>query len=193
MADNVAKGWFKVPGIREVGDRSLDEQMIGLEFGLQECAGKTVLDLGCAEALISREFAKAGATRVLGIEKVSQALDVAREVCASYPQIEFLCVNLERYMPANPEPEQFDIVLALGIAHKPKNPERALRWAASCTRDLLLFRPPGYAIDGWFKSKHSEQRCHSPTVLTDCGFEQERVIRGVRNEQVEYWRRRSPR
>jgi SAM-dependent methyltransferase len=185
------RGWFQVPGIKPLGDRSLSEQMIGLEFALIEAKGKTVLDIGCAEALITLEFAKAGAAKVVGIEKVAPAIALGRTLCAGYPQVELMECNLVKHIDANPSPQQFDIVLALGIAHKPKDPAAALCWAARSASSLLVFRPPGYEVDGWFKSKHSDNVCHGPSILTGEGFVQERRIEGAHGEHVEYWRRQS--
>jgi 2-polyprenyl-3-methyl-5-hydroxy-6-metoxy-1,4-benzoquinol methylase len=68
------KGWLSVPGIREHADRTLAEQMLGLDKAVAECKGKRVLDLGCAEGLIGLEFAKAGAVNVVGIESLQTTL-----------------------------------------------------------------------------------------------------------------------
>lgn len=184
-------GWFVVPGIRECADRTLAEQMIGLDQALRECKGRTVLDLGTAEGLIALEFAKAGASRVVGIEKVKAALNIAEKVCEG--RVELIHANLERWMPEHPQPEQFDIVLALGIIHKPRNPEHALRWAVASAKDLFVFRPPGYEVDGYFESKRTMEHVHAPTVLRQEGFSEEARIEGAHGEHVEYWRRISPR
>lgn len=183
------KGWFQVPGIRPAGDRSLQEQVMGLAPALAEAKGKTVLDLGCAEGMIAREFALAGAADVHGIELLQTHLDVARKVVKGVPRVHFTCAHLADYVMENPEPGQYDIVLALGIIHKLDDPGMPLAWAARAARELLLFRAPAKATDGVVRSKFSQKTCNVPAVMKAHGFVEEQLIPGVRGEAVQYWRR----
>lgn len=190
---NTGKGWFSVPGIRENADRTKEEQMLGLERGLAEAKGKSVLDLGCAEGVITAEFIKAGAARAVGIELLDTHLAIARQVCAGMP-VEFIFQHLKDYAVAHQPPEQFDIVLALGIIHKMEYPEPVLRWAAESCADLFLFRAPAMKLrnaDGSYiiKSKHSRLEVNVPKVMVEMGFKNEGTVDGVRGEAVEYWRR----
>lgn len=190
MVDLVNKGWLKVPGIRPMGDRTLEEQMLGLDPALAEAKGKTVLDLGCAEGLIGREFARAGATRVLGIELLKSHLEVARKACKGFREMEFVCAHLGAYIAqVGAEIEQFDIVLALGIIHKLDDPAIPLVFAARSARSLVCFRAPAHAYDGVVKAKHSGKVCNVPEIMTREGFVDEKLIKGVRGEAVQYWRR----
>lgn len=205
MVDLVNKGWLKVPGIRPMGDRTLEEQMLGLDPALAEASGKTVLDLGCAEGLIGREFAKAGATRVLGIELLKSHLEVARKACKSFKQMEFVCAHLGYYIAASCDQneagsdgydfkvgvprETFDIVLALGIIHKLDDPAVPLVFAARSARSLVCFRAPAHASDGVVTAKHSKKTCNVPDIMEREGFVEEKLIPGVRGEAVQYWRR----
>ena len=183
-------GWFSIPGVHEQAERTLEDQLLGLEAALASCAGKTVLDLGCAEAMISREFAKAGASRVVGIETADWSVELAKVVCGGFKVVEIIHANLNDYMRRNAVPEKFDIVLALGIVHKLPDMEAGLRWSASCAKSLYLLRPPGYAgQDGWFRNKRDTHRVHAPTVLKDEGFCETSRVSGAHNEHVEYWRR----
>ena len=184
----MTKGWFKVPGIRPEGDRTLDEQMMGLAPGLAECKGKTVLDLGCAEGMISREFALAGAGEVVGIELLDSHLEVARKVCAGL-RVHFVCAHLDDYIAAQGKIVQHDIVLALGIIHKIPDPVVPLRFAARSAKDLLLFRAPANATNGIVCSKYFGRPCNVPEIMKEEGFTEERLIPGVRGEAVQYWRR----
>lgn len=190
---NEEKGWISVPGIRSHADRTLEEQMQGLESAVAECKGKTVLDLGCAEGMIGREFARAGAIDVLGIEILESHLHIARKACEKeMPPMRFECAHMDDWIDAHPKPEQFDIVLSLGIAHKVKDPNTVLRFSCQSAKDLLCFRAPGHAWDGWFAAKHSGARVHFPTVMEKCGFKLEKHVPGARGEGVEYWRRQRP-
>lgn len=187
----MSKGWLRVPGIRPDGDRTLEEQMMGLAPALEECRGKTILDLGCAEGLIGREFARAGASSVLGIELLESHLEVARKACAGYPQMRFICSNLLTYIErlSGQKPQQFDIVLALGIIHKLPDPGVPLRFAAQSARELLIFRAPAKATDGITRSKFTKTPCNVPVVMREEGFVEEALIPGVRGEAAQYWRR----
>ena len=184
------KGWLKVPGIRPDGDRTLEEQMLGILPALLECAGKSVLDLGCAEGLIGAEFAKAGASRVVGIELLETHLQVARLACKDIKNISFICANLAEWIAHHEEPEQFDIVLALGIIHKLRDPAVPLEFAARSAKSLVLFRAPAHETDGRIYSKHGGTECNVPQVMKRCGFVEEKKIAGVRGEAVQYWRRK---
>lgn len=188
-----AKGWLKVPGIRPFGDRSLEEQMKGLDRALAECKDKTVLDLGCAEGLIGLEFAKAGAKQVLGIELLESHLQIARKACKGWPQMQFVRSHLGEYMLANPQPQQFDIVLALGIIHKLDEPGVLLNWAARSAKTLLCFRAPAHTEkkgdDYFVKSKFTDARCNVPATMRKHGFVDEGIFVGVRGEAVQYWRK----
>ena len=189
MIDANEKGWFRIPGIRPDGDRTLEEQMIGLAPALEEARGKTVLDLGCAEGLIAREFARAGASRVVGIEMLASHLEVARAVCKDVPQVRFICAHLGDFIAARESIRTFDIVLALGIIHKLRDPEVPLRFAAQSAASLMLFRAPAKATNGNVASKHTGITCNVPRIMAAEGFAEERLIPGVRGEAVQYWRR----
>jgi predicted RNA methylase len=168
--------------------------MLGIAPALEECRGRTVLDLGAAECAIAKEFAKAGASRVFAIESLEAHLAVAREYCADTPQVEMQQAYLQTWIEEHPNPERFYCVLALGIIHKIGDPGWALRWACQSCSDLLLFRAPAHAWNGWVTAKHrtmgeSRSRCHVPSVMEAEGFYFSRKIEGARGEAVEYWRR----
>jgi SAM-dependent methyltransferase len=185
--DPCSKGWLKVPGLRPKGDRTLAEQMLGLAPALAFARGKSVLDLGCAEGLIALEFARAGAVRVLGVELLASHLEVARAVCKGQAGMEFRCAHLDDYARAHPEPERFDIVLALGIIHKLPNPKVPLDFAARSAGTLVCFRAPALANDGVVFSKHTDVGVNVPKTMRGHGFREGETIPGVRGEAVQYW------
>jgi hypothetical protein len=127
---------------------------------------------------------------VLGVESLESHLVIARELCSGLGNVHFIRAYLQDYIPEHEPPEQFDIVLALGIIHKLHDPVIPLRWAAKSTRSLLLFRAPAHAWKGIVASKHTGVKCHVPSVMEEEGFTLERHIPGARNEGVEYWRRK---
>jgi SAM-dependent methyltransferase len=188
---DVEKGWFSIPGIRERADRTIEEQTGGLARALAEAKGKTVLDLGCAEGAISLEFAKAGAYRVIGLEVLEPHLEVARKYCAGWPQVEFVNAHLAEWAEAHPEPDPFDMVLALGVIHKLSRMEPVLRWAAKSCTDLFCFRSGAMGEgDYMVVNKRKSDRLNLPEVMRSCGFRDEgRVMHGPKREIVHYWRR----
>ena len=184
----MAKAWFKLPG--KAGDRTLAEQSLALAPALAECAGKRVLDLGCAEGFISLEFAKAGAIRVLGIERETDHFEAAQSlVFEGLCALKFKQWNIKQSDPG--KPLDYDIVLALGIIHKLEFPERGLRWAARSAKELLLLRSGRGSVNGIIKSKYYAHTCDSAAVMQEEGFTLEKTVDGPvgRNEPVEYWRR----
>ena len=184
------KGWFIIPGVQH-GDRTVEQQQQGLQDALAEARGKTVLDLGCAEGLLSIEFAKAGAVEVHGIELLADHLAVARSISKGYPQISYRQGHLDDLALSEPTPKQFDIVLALGVIHKPHDPNVPLRYAIDSTRNLLLLRAPAKARLGQIYSKFTSKYADVPAVMKKSGFVFEKKIPGVLGEAVEYWRRKA--
>lgn len=178
-------GWFKIPG-RQGGDRTLAEQRTGVEKALFECKGKTVLDLGCAEGLLSLEFAIHGAQLVHGIDALGDHLTVAQEVCLLHRNISFEQMDLNYPLDLN---RRFDIVLALGVAHKLLEPAMGIRYAAAHAGDLILVRMTRYA-DRVLKSKFNSNECDVGEELSTFGFALECVEPGPRQETVHYFRRR---
>jgi SAM-dependent methyltransferase len=183
-------GWFSIPGI-QTGDRSVEEQMMGLSPALPACVGKTVLDIGSAEGLISREFAKAGAKKVVGIELVTDHVRAARKICSGLPVL-FVHTELAEWIRTHPEPDQFDIVLILGIAHKLHNPGSCIEFACKSAREMIVFRGPGkdeMYWDGWLGAKFGDNRCHVPTIMKAHGFREGQTLPSARGERAQYWLR----
>lgn len=176
------KGWFKLPG--QEGDRTLDQQLRGLEPLFAEVAGKTVLDIGCAEGLIAIELAKAGAKHVRGVEVIKRYMPIATKLAGFLP-CKFVCADANTYSP-----KAFDIVIALALLHKLQDPtEACARFAGAC-RDLMVIRlPPGRGetiVDersGFVK--HDIGRC-----MRKAGFTLERTELGPFDEPTYYYRRK---
>ena len=183
-------GWFKSGKNDNSGHRSLEEQMLGLKQALELAKGKTVLDLGCAEGLISREFAKAGASLVLGVEAIKKFVKAAVELCRGYSNVSFILANLDDKVNT-PVINKYDIVLALAIIHKAHNPIEYLQFSMdSCAAEgLLVIRYPVNASNGILKSKHTNVACDVAGTLASSGFTMAGKYAGPRGEEVEYWRK----
>lgn len=186
------KGWFAIPGVQE-GARTLEDQIAAVRPALAGCAGKTVLDLGCAEGLIALEFARAGARRVLGIDGVPGNICTALETARAEP-VEFVHADLNTYVPERMAagPERFDLVLALGIIHKLQDPATAMRFAAASAGELLLLRGGRCLVNGIIaRKRRREITVDAHAILVGAGFRLEKTVTGPAPhcEDVEYWRR----
>ncbi len=186
--------WFKIEGEAE-GDRTLEEQMIGLAPALAECKGKRILDLGCAEGLIAREFSRAGARIVHGIEKLQRHVDLANKLCHGLPMT-FACADLELLAAEEMKrgrAQRFDIVLALAILHKLPEPGVGVQYCAWSARNLVVIRLPEYGITarGILRNKKYDAGCHLASTMKQQGFALEKALPGPRKEQVQYWRRKA--
>jgi SAM-dependent methyltransferase len=180
------KGWFIIPGVQD-GEVTIEDQMIALWPAVAECKEKTVLDIGCAEGFVGREFAKAGAESVTGLDSIEAHLEVAREQCAGLPMT-FVLANINE-----PQPAYFaDIVLCLNVAHKLRDPAVCIRFAADSSLGLVLIRSGrGADENGIMRSKHYGTLCDSHAIMRERGFVLEKVVDGPkdRHEPVEYFRR----
>ena len=140
------KGWYQIPGV-QAGDRTLSEQLIGLEPLFELAPGKTILDLGCAEGLISLELMKAGAVLTHGLEAVGSRVDHAREHFHGRDAA-FYHADLNDFAHAPPVGllESYDIVLLLSIIHKMQDTAAFVRAAAARSSDIVAIRLPDAVI-----------------------------------------------
>jgi len=139
------RGWFIAPGI--TGDRTLEEQLMGVELLAPHARGASVLDLGCAEGLIARYCVQAwGARLVHGLTREPDQVAKAREFCAGLPVHVWQC-NLGDWQPWLRHnwkilQADYDIVLALSIIHKVRLPERFIEELQARARSWLAVRLP---------------------------------------------------
>lgn len=185
------KGWYKIDGVQD-GDRTLEQQMLGLSPALEFCQGCNILDLGCAEGLISREFVKAGASHVTAVEVVEGNATQAKIELAELPAT-ILCENVEHFVNRHWEMAvagelKYDLVLALAILHKLKVPERALDFIGMVANRAVIRtaeRTPGYIQD----TRSRERRIKIVKPLRKLGLELEFATDGPFNEWTGYFRR----
>lgn len=180
----MAERWFKNTGAGH-GDRTVAEQMTGLGDAVAVAKGKTVLDVGCAEGLISREFARAGAQSVHGIEIIPRHVEIAEDLCRGLA-CTFQVMNLNDWDGTGIEPR--DVVLALAVLHKMRDPAATAALVAKVTRHLLVIRLP-LGSQGVIFGKMSGARCNLNLLLPQHGLKIDKVVTGPRKELVQYWRR----
>lgn len=176
-------GWFTTPG--RLGDRTLESQMIGLERLFSECAGKSILDIGCAEGLLSIECVRAGSVSAHGVEIVPGHIEVARELAGELP-CTFEVANANFYTPS----VQVDFVLLLAVLHKLKDPSTACKLFASAAKEMVVIRLPPYGtviID-----QRSENVPHDiGAAMEEAGFTLDQVVLGPLDEWLGYFKRRT--
>lgn len=137
------RGWFKVPGVQD-GDRTLEEQITGLDEIAATCAKRSVLDIGCAEGLIAKWLHERGARHIDCIGMVEGQLEVGRKLCTGRP-IRFHRADVRKAEQLAPLKlrRTYDAVLLLSIVHKMQRPDELLAWAAKRARMLVAIRLPG--------------------------------------------------
>ena len=177
--------WFKID--RDPGLRDLKEQMHGLDALKQFSARASVLDLGCAEGLIGKFMIDVwGADHVDGIEVVPARVEKARELCEGYENARFFCSNFDdpSTLPEDLLP-RYDVVLALAIAHKLRDPVAFIEWAAEHANVLAIRLPTKHPI---FRNKRSGMVEINPQeILSDWNLIWKG--RGPRTEWTGIWRR----
>jgi tRNA (mo5U34)-methyltransferase len=101
-------------------------------------AGKRVLDVGCNCGGFSVEAAKAGATRVVGIDLAERYIEQANLVRSALQleQAEFRVMAIEEVGPDTLG--MFDVVLCLGVLYHLESPVAAMRSLASVCEDVML-------------------------------------------------------
>jgi len=119
-------GYYNLPGIR-AGNWDIETRLRGLQELLGAAQGKSILDLGCAEGMILREFCRHGAATIHGFEiNLDQVRIARREVPKAAEigtQILFRRADFgywDRFVAANQSLmlEQYDIVLLLSVLEK---------------------------------------------------------------------------
>lgn len=177
------KGWFGTNG--RAGDRTLDSQLLGLDRLMAEVPGKTVLDVGCAEGLLSIEVARRGALAVHGVEVRADHVAVGRKLVGDLP-VTLEAQDANEWCPRR----KYDVVMALAILHKLKHPSHAAALLADYCLDLMVLRMPP-ATGMTIVDSRSGGRPHDiHAVLVTAGFAPEFISNdGPFGELVAYYRR----
>jgi 2-polyprenyl-3-methyl-5-hydroxy-6-metoxy-1,4-benzoquinol methylase len=144
-------GWFRIKGVQN-GPRSVQEQLLGLEGIEQICAGKTVVDFGCAEACIAARMIECGANRVDALDCNAELLGAAMELYAEHVRSGALVLhhaNLRDFLGERPADilTRYDVVLLLSIVHKMRNPLTFLRQAMAIAGDWVAVRLPKCGVN----------------------------------------------
>lgn len=180
----VKKGWFNTAG--RPGDRELQDQLKGLDWLFENCQGKTVLDAGCAEGLISIEAAKAGAVAVHGVEIVSEHVRIGNKLRGDLP-VTLEVADLNAWRPKR----DYDIVIGLAILQKLRDPTGVARALADAARHTVIFRLPPENAPSVIDSRSGGRPHNIASVMFNRGFVlQDSGYTGHLGEWVGRWERR---
>jgi len=178
------KPWFAVGG--KPGDRTLEQQMVGLDRLMAAVPGKTVLDCGCAQGLISIEMARAGAEYVHGVEILQPFVDTAWREAGDLENVGFEQGDMNHWRPgAN---AFFDVVVALAILQKLRDPSAVAHMLANTARELIVIRtPPGR--DPWVLPPERGRAVPHDIgrVLRHRGWRLSEQLAGTFGEVIGYW------
>lgn len=171
--------WFKSTSFGD-GDRSLKQQLTGIDPAI--FADKTVLDIGCAEGLITKWVLQQGARSAHGMEIVPEHVDIARRLCSGLPAT-FEVGDLNVWESKI----TYDIVLALAVIHKCNDPSAVCERIAGYAKELIIVRnPPVHAtsIIDWrsgFKPHDLKK------ILEGKGWRLDKIVDGPNKEPTSYW------
>lgn len=185
----MSKGWFATPG--RAGDRTLEQQLIGLENAFDYARGGVVLDVGCAEALIAMEFLRRGAREAFGVEKIADHLRVAKEIRNKEGlHLSLLNADADNWDPTDYSPHGgFDVVLLLAILHKLKDPTAAAKRYGAVAKSLCVVRLP--STGEVIVDERSGGVPHDiGEAMISVGLSLVDVVHGAYNEWIGYYARR---
>lgn len=176
-------GWFVTDG--RPGDRTLEQQIIGLDPLFSHVAGKTVLDVGCAEGLIAMECVRRGAAYATGVEIVPKHVEVGQRLAEKLP-CELVIGDANVWEPDS----LYDVVLLLAILHKLRDPSSACVNLARVAIELCVIRYPASSDGQVIVDERSNRQPHDiGDVMETLGFRIDEVIAGPFDEQTYYYRR----
>lgn len=179
MVGKQLKPWFG-PG----GDRTLAQQIQGLDVLRARVPGCSVLDVGCAEGAVSLQLCDDGAAAVHGIDIRPDFVAAANKARGDRAAL-FEVANANTYTPKR----SYDFVLMLAVLHKLADPSAAAaRLAAAAQRIVVVRLPPEHAPK--IRDARSGFKTHDiDRVLRASGFQGLHLTKGTFDEWVGYYLR----
>ena len=134
-------------GLLRLLDRSLRKDMYQrFEWVMErsgDVTGQSICDIGCGSGRFVTEFAKRGATRVVGVDPAAEMLQLAGELVhrdGTAAACEFVQADVLDYAPG----ESFDLVIAIGLWDYISQPTDRLRRIRAITRGRFLSAWPRF-------------------------------------------------
>lgn len=142
----VPHAWFTIDGI-QAGKYTVKDRLFALDRIKPHARGASVLDIGCAEGLLSKWLIDiCGAKSVTGLEKHAPYAEMARHIMRGYDaayhvvDLDFFETWLE-YKPGELAPN-YDIVLALRVIQKLARPASFVKAIAPFVGKYLVVQIP---------------------------------------------------
>lgn len=177
------QGWFHTPG--RAGDRTLEQQLTGLDVLLEMVRDKTVLDVGCAEGLISLELVDHGAKFVHGVEIIQGHVDTGIWLSQGSKQVQFEQGDANGFEPEG----RYDIVIMLALLHKLKDPYAACLKFARAAKESVVIRLPPVDAPIIIDARSGGVPFDIGLAMEISGFTLTYKCRGPFNEWCGYWDR----
>lgn len=121
LTERPASHYYYDPENGLFGKWTLPRRFFALDTLLSDCEGRTILDVGCAEGLISKACLDSGATRVDGIELDPDRVAEARQRTAAYGvKAQFFQADLNTaplFLKSADFENVYDFVAYLGVHH----------------------------------------------------------------------------
>lgn len=183
-AGKVIKHWFKTGP--EESDRTLDQQLLGLEELFEFCPNKIVLDVGCAEGLIGLATLEAGASYLHGFEILDERIQRAKRFAREKQKQAFCDFWVDDAQQPTRTPAS-DITLLLAILHKLPEPARALRRYARLARELLVVRIPPQNAPFILDRRSNFSPVNVTEILAQEDYSLRKITRGAYDEWCGYF------
>lgn len=134
---------------------SMVEQIVA---GVGSLSGRSVLDVGCNSGYFPVAFARRGAARVAGLDRVdySETIALINDICGV--NIEFRTWSYDGSINA---PEQFDLVTSIAVLVHLSDPLHHLAWLGSSARKALFVFTPVHADDDYSVRFHTVNRYYT--------------------------------
>ena len=159
------KHWFDLGGHGPY-ERTLKDQLKGLDWAFANCRGKTVLDVGCAEGFISLAMLQtAGALAVHGVELMPARVDMADRSRGKHAAT-FEVGDMNVWRPRR----MYDMVLALAILHKLRDPTEVCASLANAARHSMIIRLPPEKAPHIEDRRSNFEKHDIEHVMQACGF-----------------------
>lgn len=124
-----------VPGVIEILGKWDTGTKELADIALGNCAGKSVLDLGCMHGFFLHEAIRQGAKQAVGVDYDVAEIAIAQEIrnILEMP-IELVHENIHKYQPN----QSFDIILMMNITHVLDDPQKTIAKFMNIANNSLI-------------------------------------------------------